>query len=102
MTYVDVADRRTSARRCVPLVASVRPVSGGPPIPTHSVDLSMHGVLLACVGLSGEVLVDLAIPGHGRVRLPGVVVRHEPGRTAVRFGAMSPGERSALAGVVLH
>lgn len=100
MTYAAVAERRSATRRPVPLAASIRPAAGGPLTPTHSVDLSVDGVLLSCVGFSGRVVVGLSVPGTGRLRLDGVVTRQEPGRTAVQFRDLSPSDRRHLASIV--
>lgn len=76
----------------------VTPTDGSAPATrTHSVDVSESGVMLACVGLTGNVRIALTIPGNrDRLILTGTVVRSEPGRTAVTFTALSPRELQTL------
>jgi hypothetical protein len=91
-------ERRRARRMALPLAATVTSSDASqPPVRTHSVDLSQDGVLLACIGLEGQVRVSLQLPGGaGRIDAVGEVARSEPGRTAVRFTHIASGERQLL------
>lgn len=93
-----LTDRRRYERRRIPVPTDVTPVArDAETLRTHSVDLSLDGVLLACVGLEGHVRLALQGPGGGaKVHLTGKVVRTEPGRTAVQFSGVGDQERTAL------
>ena len=96
MLLVAQTDRRRVRRTYLALPVTVR--SGARSLKTHTVDVSLDGILLACVGLAGAVQLSVGVPGSGgRLELAGEVVRQEPGRTAVRFAQpLGRSERLAL------